>query len=162
MSEFDSLPYRPCVGMMIANRQGKIFVGQRLDGRHSQWGDCWQMPQGGIDEGEDARTAALRELTEETGLAPEKVEIIAESKEQYFYDLPPELLGKIWKGRFRGQQQDWFLMRFSGEDEDIDIATKHPEFSAWKWADPEMLPDMIVPFKRDIYRGLLREFGELI
>ena len=159
MTDRDALPYRPCAGIMLVNRDGKVFAAQRLD---NPGVGAWQMPQGGIDKGEDARTAALRELQEETGISSEKVEIIGQSKEELLYDLPDDLLGKIWKGRFRGQRQWWFLMRFLGDDSDIDIATEHPEFSEWKWAEPDDLPAMIVPFKKKLYRAVLQEFRELL
>jgi len=162
MSDFKDLPYRPCAGIMLANREGRIFVGQRLDAKDSQYPDAWQMPQGGIDDGEDAETAALRELKEETGVDARHVQVIARSAEEQFYDLPDELLGKVWKGKYRGQRQSWFLMRFNGEDDHIDIHTEHAEFSAWKWADAGDLPNMIVPFKRDLYRLVLKEFQPLI
>ncbi len=153
------LPYRPCAGIMLVNAQGKVFAAQRLD---NPGVDAWQMPQGGIDEGEEPKQAAIRELMEETGVGPDKAAIIAQSKQELFYDLPDELVGKIWKGQWRGQRQWWFLMRFSGQDLDIDIETEHPEFSEWKWVDPETLPDIIVPFKRDLYRSVLNEFRDLI
>ncbi|CAM8661823.1 MULTISPECIES: RNA pyrophosphohydrolase [Sphingobium] len=152
------LPYRPCVGIMLVNMDGKIFVGQRLDNLV----EAWQMPQGGIDEGEDAKAAALRELQEETGIRPELVEIIAKAKDEHFYDLPPELVGKLWGGKYRGQRQYWYLARFVGQDGDIDIQTKHPEFREWKWTIPDTLPDLIVPFKRKLYRDILQEFRALI
>ncbi len=150
-----ALPYRPCAGVMLLNRDGKVFVGQRIDNSL----EAWQMPQGGIDEGEDAETAAIREVGEETGIAPDLVEIVARSDEDLFYDLPLDLIGKVWKGRYRGQRQAWFLMRFLGEDADIDIVTEHPEFRAWKWADPAELPTMIVPFKRALYEKVLELFS---
>lgn len=156
----DDLPYRPCAGIMLANTEGKIFVGQRIDKAPDI--DAWQMPQGGIDDGEDPEQAALRELVEETGISPDVVDVIARSREEYFYDLPEELLGKIWKGRFRGQRQWWFLMRFKGVDSDINIETEHPEFSRWQWVMPDRLPVLIVPFKRRLYESLVTEFGELI
>lgn len=156
----DDLPYRPCAGIMLANTEGKIFVGQRIDKAPDI--DAWQMPQGGIDEGEDPEQAAFRELVEETGISPDVVDVIARSREEYFYDLPEELLGKIWKGRFRGQRQWWFLMRFKGVDSDINIETEHPEFSRWQWVMPDRLPVLIVPFKRRLYESLVTEFGELI
>jgi putative (di)nucleoside polyphosphate hydrolase len=162
VTDFSNLPYRPCAGIMLANRDGLIFVGQRLDAAESKYPDSWQMPQGGIDKGEDAEAAALRELSEETGLAADHVQIIGRAENEYLYDLPDELLGKIWKGKYRGQRQSWFLMRFTGEDEHIDIQTSHPEFSDWKWVAPEDLPDLIGPFKRDLYRAVLKEFGPLI
>lgn len=158
MSDADALPYRPCAGIMLANRDGLVFVGQRIDNP----GDAWQMPQGGIDPGEDPEEAAFRELGEETGLAPEHVDLIARSREEYFYDLPPELQGNIWGGRWRGQRQWWFLMRFKGLDGDIRIDTHHREFSHWKWTHPADLPKLIVPFKKRIYEGLVSEFGPLI
>jgi len=150
-----SLPYRPCAGVMLLNRDGKVFVGQRIDNSL----EAWQMPQGGIDEGEDAEAAAIREVGEETGIAPDLVEIVARSHEDLFYDLPLDLIGKVWKGRYRGQRQTWFLMRFLGEDADIDIMTEHPEFRAWKWADPAELPTMIMPFKRALYEQVLELFS---
>lgn len=159
MTESESLPYRPCAGIMLANRDGKIFVGQRIDSISKI---SWQMPQGGIDDGEDAEEAALRELEEETGVSRNLVDILARSKEEYFYDLPDELIGKLWKGQWRGQRQWWFLLRFKGEDSDVNIATAHQEFSEWRWVEPEALPDLIVPFKRRIYEGLVAEFGALI
>ena len=155
----ESLPYRPNVGIMLVNQKGLIFVGQRLDSIDSA---AWQMPQGGIDKGESEQEAAFRELTEETGVVREHVTLIARAKEEYIYDLPEELIGKLWKGKWRGQRQMWFLMRFIGEDSDINIATKDPEFSDWKWVKPEELPGLIVPFKKRIYEGLVREFGNLI
>ena len=162
MSGYEDLPYRPCAGIMLANREGKVFVGQRLDAPESNYPDAWQMPQGGVDKGEDAETAALRELEEETGVERSMVEIIARSQEEHFYDLPDELLGKIWKGKYRGQRQSWFLMRFTGEDENINIETDHPEFTNWKWADPADLPDMIVPFKKKLYKAVVNEFFPLL
>jgi len=150
-----SLPYRPCAGVMLVNREGKVFVGQRIDNSL----EAWQMPQGGIDDGEDAETAAIREVGEETGIAAELVEIVARSPEDLFYDLPADLVGKVWKGRYRGQRQTWFLMRFLGEDGNIDIETEHPEFRAWKWADPAELPAMIVPFKRALYESVVEIFS---
>lgn len=150
--------YRPCVGIMLVNMDGRVFVGQRLDNKV----EAWQMPQGGIDEGEDARAAALRELNEETGIGREHVEIIAKTKDEHFYDLPVELVGTLWGGKYRGQRQQWFLARFVGKDSDIDIATDHPEFREWKWAEPDSLPDLIVPFKRKLYRDVLQEFRPLI
>ena len=162
MTDFSHLPYRPCAGIMLANRNGEVFVGQRLDAKESKYPDAWQMPQGGIDEGEESEAAAIRELEEETGITENFVQIIARSAEEYLYDLPDELLGKIWKGKYRGQRQYWFLMRFTGEDKHVNIATDHAEFSDWRWADPSDLPEMIVPFKRDLYRAILKEFGPLI
>ncbi|MFN0046216.1 MAG: RNA pyrophosphohydrolase [Sphingorhabdus sp.] len=159
-NKMDDLPYRPCAGIMLANTEGKIFVGQRIDKAPDI--DAWQMPQGGIDEGEDPEQAAFRELVEETGISPDVVDVIARSREEYFYDLPEELLGKIWKGRFRGQRQWWFLMRFKGVDSDVNIETEHPEFSRWQWVMPDRLPVLIVPFKRRLYESLVTEFGELI
>jgi putative (di)nucleoside polyphosphate hydrolase len=158
--KFAELPYRPCAGIMLANTEGKVFVGQRID--KAPEGDAWQMPQGGIDEGEDAEKAAMRELVEETGIAPELVDVIARSRNEHFYDLPDELLGKIWKGKYRGQRQWWFLMRFKGKDSDINIETDHPEFSRWQWVSPERLPPLIVPFKKRLYESLVTEFGDLI
>lgn len=140
---------------MLMNAEGKVFVGQRLDNRL----EAWQMPQGGIDPGEDAETAARRELGEETGIAPDKVELIAEAGRDFDYDLPAELADTVWGGRYRGQRQRWFLFRFTGSDADVDIATAHPEFRAWRWADPAELPELIVPFKRELYRDVLAAFA---
>lgn len=154
-----NLPYRPCAGIMLANTNGQVFVGCRIDYKDS---DIWQMPQGGIEEGEEPRDAALRELSEETGICASKVEIIAQSQDELFYDLPDELIGKLWKGKWRGQRQIWFLMRFKGNDGDINIATAHPEFSAWQWVDPQQLPQLVVPFKKRLYEIILSEFATLI
>lgn len=162
MTDFSNLPYRPCAGIMLANTDGQIFTGQRIDAGKSKYPDTWQMPQGGIDDGEDAETAALRELKEETGIDPEHVQIIARSKDEHFYDLPEELLGKMWKGKYRGQRQSWFLMRFNGSEDNINIHTEHAEFTSWKWAAPADLPEIIVPFKKDLYRAVLKEFEPLI
>ncbi|MGJ3626036.1 RNA pyrophosphohydrolase [Sphingomonas sp. MMS24-JH45] len=151
-----SPPDRPCAGVMLMNRAGKVFVGQRIDTTL----EAWQMPQGGIDPGEDARAAAIRELGEEVGIGPELVTMVAEVPDDLFYDLPPELIGKVWKGRYRGQRQRWFLLRFEGEDGDIRIDTAHPEFRAWRWVDPEELPRVIVPFKRALYEDVLAAFAE--
>lgn len=154
------LPYRPCVGIMLVNASGLVFVGKRIDNKE---GDAWQMPQGGIDEGEELHPAALRELAEETGVCAELVTIIAESRDEHFYDLPDELLGRLWGGKYRGQRQKWLLLRFAGEDADIQIdAHEHPEFNEWRWVEPELLPDLIVPFKKRVYRQIVEEFRELI
>jgi putative (di)nucleoside polyphosphate hydrolase len=151
-----SLPYRPCVGLMLFNPQGRIFVARRID----MPSDAWQMPQGGIDKSEEPRKAALRELKEEIGT--DRAEIVAESEDWRSYDLPRELQGVLWGGRFRGQTQKWFLMRFTGSDIDIDIATDHPEFLEWKWVELGDLPRLIVPFKRKIYEEVVAEFGPVI
>jgi len=156
----DDLPYRPCAGIMLANSDGKIFVGQRLDSAPET--DAWQMPQGGIDDEEDAQDAALRELFEETGIAGHLVDIIARSRDEHFYDLPDDLIGKIWGGEYRGQRQHWFLMRFKGTDADVNIETDHQEFSRWQWIAPNNLPQLIVPFKRRLYENILAEFTDLI
>ena len=148
--------YRRGVGVMLLNRDGKVFVGARIDNSD----DAWQMTQGGIDEGEDPWATALRELEEETGIAPHLVERIADCPERIRYDLPAELQGKFWGGKWKGQDQDWFLARFLGTDRDVNIATADPEFREWRWVEPARLPDLIVPFKRDLYRQLLREFAE--
>lgn len=160
MIDPETLPYRPCAGFMLVNRDGLVFVGQRIDPSAHGF---WQMPQGGIDKGEDVREAALRELEEEIGVAAHLVDVIAQSAQPYLYDLPPELLGKVWKGKYRGQEQHWFLGRFLGEDTDIDLeAHDPPEFNAWRWVAPEQLPELIVPFKRDVYEALVAEFRDLI
>lgn len=148
------LPYRPCAGIMLVNAAGRVFVGQRRDSTL----EAWQMPQGGIDPGEDALAAAIRELGEETGIAPEHVELIAAADGEFTYDLPPEMIGKVWRGKWRGQTQRWFLFRFTGEDSDIDIRTAHQEFRAWRWINPEDLPRLIVPFKRELYEAVLAAF----
>ena len=147
--------YRRGVGVMLLNREGRIWVGARIDND----ADAWQMPQGGIDEGEVPWATALRELEEETGIPPHLVEKIAECPERLRYSLPPELVGVVWKKPWVGQDQDWFLARFLGTDADVNIETSHPEFREWKWIEPAQLPEVIVPFKRDLYRRLLREFA---
>ncbi|MEO1488300.1 MAG: RNA pyrophosphohydrolase [Pseudomonadota bacterium] len=160
MIDAETLPYRPCAGFMLANSEGRVFVGQRIDSRAH---GTWQMPQGGIDPGEDHQTAALRELSEETGIAAAQVTIIARAARPYHYDLPPDLLGKIWKGKYRGQEQHWFLGRFLGQESDIDLeAHDPPEFNAYQWIEPRQLPELIVPFKRDVYQALVDEFADLI
>lgn len=151
----ESLPYRPAAGVMLLNREGKVWVGQRLDSTL----EAWQMPQGGLDPGEDPQAGALRELEEETGIPRDKVELLARCEEQLYYDLPDDLVGKIWKGKWRGQCQTWFLARFLGEDEDVKLATPEPEFRAWKWAEPQDLPALIVPFKQGLYRDVLKAFA---
>jgi len=143
---------------MLLNHQGKVFVGARIDNTD----EAWQMPQGGIDEGEEPWATALRELEEETGIAPHLVERIATCPERLKYELPEALKGQLWKGKYVGQDQDWYLARFLGGDTDVNIATKHPEFREWKWLEPERLPDLIVPFKRDLYRRLLSEFADYL
>jgi putative (di)nucleoside polyphosphate hydrolase len=155
----DEGSYRRGVGVMLLNSHGKVFVGARIDNTD----DAWQMPQGGIDEGDDDEWAtALRELEEETGIPPHLVERIAECPERLKYDLPEDLRPKLWGGKYNGQDQDWYLARFLGHDNDVNIATEHPEFREWKWIAPEQLPELIVPFKRDLYRRLLREFAEYL
>ena len=147
--------YRRGVGVMLINADRKIWVGARLDND----ADAWQMPQGGIDEGEEPWATALRELQEETGIAPHLVERVAECPERLRYSLPPELVGVIWKEPWVGQEQDWFLCRFLGADSDVNIATEHPEFREWKWVEPRRLPELIVPFKRELYARLVQEFA---
>ena len=154
--EIAKLPYRPCVGLMLMNADGKIFVGQRND-RHK---DAWQMPQGGVDKGENPRDAALRELWEETGVTADLVKVVAETDGWLPYDLPHEIVPNIWKGRFRGQEQKWFLLRFTGRDDQIDIQTEHPEFTRWKWQEPGNLINEIVPFKREVYQQVVAAFAE--
>ncbi len=154
------LPYRPCVGVMLVNGDGLAFIGKRIDNKEGDW---WQMPQGGMDDGEDVLTAGLRELGEETGVTSASATLIAQTKEELLYDLPDDLIGKLWKGKYRGQRQHWLLMRFTGTDADIDLkAHDHPEFCEWQWADPELLPELIVPFKKRVYRTVLEEFRALI
>ncbi|SHH25035.1 putative (di)nucleoside polyphosphate hydrolase [Cognatiyoonia sediminum] len=149
------LPYRPCVGIMLTNPRGHIFVGQRND-RDT---DAWQMPQGGVDKGENTLDAAYRELWEETGVTKKLVTLEAESSRLIPYDLPHHIVPTIWKGRYRGQEQKWFLFRFHGADTDINIETEHPEFTQWKWMPKEDLVANIVPFKRAVYEEVLAEFG---
>ena len=151
----ESLPYRPAAGVMLLNHEGNVWVGQRLDSTL----EAWQMPQGGLDPGEAAEDGALRELTEETGIGRDKVEILARAPAELLYDLPDDLLGKIWKGKWRGQRQSWFLMRFTGADADVNLQTPEPEFRAWKWAEPRELPNLIVPFKQGLYRDILKAFA---
>lgn len=150
-----SLPYRKGVGMLLLNAQGRVFVAKRID----MTSEAWQMPQGGIDAGEDPRTAAMRELKEEIGT--DKADIIGESADWLRYDLPEHLVPKIWGGRYRGQEQKWYCLRFTGTDADINIATEHAEFSEWRWAPMETLPELIVPFKRELYSQLVAEFSHL-
>ncbi len=147
--------YRPGVGIMLLDGRNRALVGRRIDIA----GDNWQMPQGGIDRGETARQAALRELKEEIGT--DRADFLAESANWLQYDVPKRVAGRLWGGRYRGQMQRWFAMRFLGRDADIDLATAHAEFDAWKWVDPEELPRLIIPFKRQLYLAILAEFRGL-
>ena len=150
------LPLRTGVGIIVLNKQNKIFVGKRKDNP----GDKWQMPQGGVDEGEDYITAMRRELREETSI--QNIEIIKEIEKIYQYELPENLVGIIWKGKYRGQKQKWFITRFLGEEKEINLNTKHPEFIDWKWIEPKLLPEVIVNFKKDLYLNLLKEINLVI
>lgn len=154
MSDLQSLPYRPCVGVTLINAEGMIWTGQRIDNRSA----AWQMPQGGIDDGEKPRDAAIRELWEETGVTRDLVEFVDKTPDWVTYDLPPELLGKVWGGKYRGQRQKWFLFRYLGRDDQISIAREHPEFSAWKWIGANEMLASIVPFKRAVYDQVVTRF----
>jgi putative (di)nucleoside polyphosphate hydrolase len=150
------LPYRPCVGIMLINTHGKVFAGKRID----QTVEGWQMPQGGIDDGEDPRAAAMRELMEEAGT--DKAEILAELPDWLYYDLPEHLIGVAFHGKYKGQKQRWFLMRFTGQDSDIDLYAHEPEFSDWKWFDIDEIPNLIVPFKKPTYEAVIAGFRALV
>jgi len=152
--------YRPNVGIMLIAFDRRVWIGQRTDRDPDAEQAGWQMPQGGIDDGETPTEAALRELEEEVGT--DQADILRESGQWLAYDLPLALAKSLWKGRFRGQAQKWVAMRFTGQDSDIDIATRHPEFRAWRWAQASELPALIVPFKRDVYRAVLTEFADLV
>ena len=154
----EKLPYRPCVGVMLTNPAGLVFVGQRRDSDVP----AWQMPQGGIDKGETPREAGLRELLEETGVTEDLVRVLAETEGWLRYDLPAHLLGRVWGGKYRGQEQKWLLVRFMGRDDQIRIDTDHPEFSEWRWLPPEALAAHIVAFKRPVYEAVLAEFAPLL
>ena len=155
MSEDDHL-YRRGVGVMLINADRHVWVGRRIDNRD----EAWQMPQGGLDKGEKPWAGARRELEEETGIGQQLIEKIARHPQQLRYDLPEALASQLWKGKWKGQLQDWYLARFLGADSDINIATEHPEFSHWQWVEPTLLPELIVPFKRDMYRAILDGFAE--
>lgn len=152
--EIAKLPYRPCVGVMLVNAAGHVFVGQRKDRDM----DAWQMPQGGVEKGEHAEVAALRELEEETGVSPNSVSVVTQTDGWLPYELPHDLVPKIWKGRYRGQEQKWFLLRFHGSDSEINLETDHPEFSDWRWLPVDDLVANIVPFKRDVYEAVVAAF----
>ena len=163
MPKYDNLPYRPCVGMMLFNKKGRVFIGRRTDGpEHVDETHVWQMPQGGVDHKEDPWPAALRELYEETNIT--SVEKLAESKEWYSYDIPREIVGKAWKGKYRGQTQKWYALRFIGKESEIDVlnpAGGHElEFVEWRWEKIDRLPALVVPFKRGVYEQVVKEFGE--
>jgi putative (di)nucleoside polyphosphate hydrolase len=162
---FESLPYRPCVGLMVLNHKGLVFVGRRKDGpEHVDATHAWQMPQGGIDPGEDPWPAALRELREETNIR--SVEKLGEVGEWLAYDIPRDIVGQAWKGKYRGQRQKWYALRFTGEESEIDIAapdgSHKPEFSAWRWEPMKNLPGLAIPFKRPVYERVVKEFGKLV
>ncbi len=149
-----NLPYRPCVGVVLMNASGELFVGQRKDSEVS----AWQMPQGGIDKGEGIEEAALRELCEETGVSADLVDVVAVTPAWVRYDLPEHLVGKVWGGKYRGQKQKWVLMRFLGRDDQVRIDGAHPEFSEWRWLAPDDVLAQIVPFKRAVYAEVLEAF----
>lgn len=158
---FEDLPYRPCVGVVLLNREGMVFIGRRIDGpEHTDLTHTWQMPQGGIDEGEEPWQAAVRELGEETNVR--SVERLGEIAEWLKYDIPREIVGQAWKGKYRGQMQKWFAIRFTGNDQEIDVdhpAGHEPEFCAWRWERLQNVPDLVVPFKRAVYDRVASEFG---
>lgn len=153
VSLYQHLPYRLCVGVMMVNDQKQVFVARRIDTKV----EAWQMPQGGIDEGETPKQAMFRELEEEIGT--NHVEIIAESADWHSYNIPDYLVPKLWNGKYQGQTQKWFLVRFLGDDDKINIQTPHPEFSHWRWASPDQLPELIVSFKQELYAKLVEEFA---
>ena len=155
--EIAELPYRPCVGIVVMRADGRIFAATRLDSTQ----DAWQMPQGGVEKGEDPQTAALRELEEETGISANLVELVKETEEWIPYDLPHDLVPKLWKGKYRGQEQKWFLLRFDGIDSDIDVETDEPEFAKWAWMTPRDILEKIVPFKKITSRKVFEEFNIL-
>src|SRR6185503_7144102 len=161
--KYESLPYRPCVGLMVINRAGRVFIGRRSNGpEHVDAEHSCQMPQGGVDEGEDAYKAALRELREETNIR--SVRKLAEIREWLAYDIPREIVGQAWKGKYRGQKQRWYALRFTGRDSEIDIAHPagghEPEFAEWRWEPMRNLPDLVVPFKRKVYERVVKEFAK--
>jgi putative (di)nucleoside polyphosphate hydrolase len=156
MKDLTGYTYRPAAGIMLINAENKVWVGQRLDSTL----EAWQMPQGGLDEGEDALEGALRELEEETGIRRDLVEIIARAPKELTYDLPEDLIGVVWKQKWRGQRQTWFLARFLGTDPDVDLQTAEPEFRAWRWAEVDDLPRLIVPFKKQLYEDVIAAFRD--
>ena len=157
-TDSSKLPYRSNVGIMMVNKTGHIFVGQRLDNNQN----AWQMPQGGIDTGEDPETAAYRELLEETGIKKQDVRFVASSSQWLSYDLPEELIPMLWNGKFRGQKQKWFAFEFLGKDSDINIVTEEPEFSDWAWKSKNDLLSSIVPFKVEVYQKVFSELGHFV
>ena len=154
MKDLSGYSYRPAAGVMLVNRENKVWVGQRRDSTL----EAWQMPQGGLDEGEDPQDGALRELEEETGIVRHLVEIVARAPQELTYDLPEDLIGVVWKQKWRGQRQTWFLARFLGTDKDVNLDTAEPEFRAWRWSDVDELPQLIVPFKKKLYEEVIAAF----